>query len=395
MRAPRGRAAAAAAAAAPPPPPRVAGPPPGYDHRAALGAPSLALVRARHPELLDLALSGALLAVPRPAEYAERREDGYLEPEVVYLVGTAHLSARSAADVARVVEAVRPESVVVELCKGRAAQMYDVDVEAEGGGAGGGEDGNIDGGGDSSSSSSNPFGGMAGGSLLGAVGRSAALGGAPALALRLALASLSARFAARAGAGAPGAEFRAARRAAESVGAQLVLGDRPIEVTLRRAWDALSWRERVALAAELARGAGAGAGAGDADALAAAVDALADDDSALAAMLAALSERYPAAASPLVHERDLYLAWSLRRSKAVNGARAVVGVVGRGHLRGVCHALAERGGPPLRFRDLAGARGGGGGKEEQRWGAARRLAVEAAAAGGCWWLWELWSARTG
>ena len=51
---------------------------------------------------------------------------------------------------------------------------------------------------------------------------------------------------------------------------------------------------------------------------------------------------------PLVHERDLYLAWSLKRSKAVNGARTVVGVVGRGHLRGVCYALThdagERGG---------------------------------------------------
>jgi pheromone shutdown protein TraB len=391
MRAPRVRAAAAAP---PPPPPRVAGPPPGYDHRAALGAPSLALVRARHPELLDLAISGALLAVPRPAEYSERREDGYLEPEVVYLVGTAHLSARSAADVARVVEAVHPESVVVELCKGRAAQMYGGD-----GGDGDGGDGERASG-NAGSSRSNPFGGMAGGSLLGAVGRSASLGGAPALALRLALASLSARFAARAGAGAPGEEFRAARRAAERVGAQLVLGDRPIEVTLRRAWDALSWRERGALAAELARGAGAagagGGGGGDAAALAAAVDALTEDDSALAAMLAALSERYPAAASPLVHERDLYLAWSLRRSKAVNGARAVVGVVGRGHLRGVCHALAERDGPPLSFRDLAGVRGGGGGgKEEQRWGAARRLAVEVAAAGGCWWLWELWSTRAG
>lgn len=44
---------------------------------------------------------------------------------------------------------------------------------------------------------------------------------------------------------------------------------------------------------------------------------------------------------PLVHERDLYLAWSLKRSKAVNGACAVVGVIGKGHLRGVCYALTH------------------------------------------------------
>jgi pheromone shutdown protein TraB len=33
----------------------------------------------------------------------------------------------------------------------------------------------------------------------------------------------------------PGADFRAARRAAERVGATLVLGDRPIEIILERA----------------------------------------------------------------------------------------------------------------------------------------------------------------
>ncbi len=54
--------------------------------------------------------------------------------------------------------------------------------------------------------------------------------------------------------------------------------------------------------------------------------------------------------APLVHERDLYLAWSLKRSKAVNGARSVVGVVGKGHLRGVCYALTH---------DAGEGRGGG------------------------------------
>ncbi len=49
-----------------------------------------------------------------------------------------------------------------------------------------------------------------------------------------------------------GEEFRAARRAAEGCDAQLVLGDRPIEVTLRRAWDALSWGQRWRLGRRLA-----------------------------------------------------------------------------------------------------------------------------------------------
>ena len=34
---------------------------------------------------------------------------------------------------------------------------------------------------------------------------------------------------------------------------------------------------------------------------------------------------------PLIHERDVYLAWSLKRSKAVNGCKRVVGVMVRAH----------------------------------------------------------------
>lgn len=47
-----------------------------------------------------------------------------------------------------------------------------------------------------------------------------------------------------------------------------------------------------------------------------------------------------------MHERDLYLAWSCKRSKAVNGATSVVAVVGKGHLRGVCYALTHDAGGP-------------------------------------------------
>jgi pheromone shutdown protein TraB len=49
----------------------------------------------------------------------------------------------------------------------------------------------------------------------------------------------------------PGAEFRAAARAAEAAGASLVLGDRPIEITLERAWNALPWQRRFKLLGDL------------------------------------------------------------------------------------------------------------------------------------------------
>ena len=40
----------------------------------------------------------------RPTSYIERRSDGYVEPELIFLVGTTHISRKSAMDVARVIQ---------------------------------------------------------------------------------------------------------------------------------------------------------------------------------------------------------------------------------------------------------------------------------------------------
>lgn len=55
----------------------------------------------------------------------------------------------------------------------------------------------------------------------------------------------------------------------------------------------------------------------------------------------------------MLHERDLYLSWSLKRSKAVNGSKTVVGIIGKGHMPGVVYHLLQDS-SKLRFRDLAG-----------------------------------------
>ena len=97
----------------------VAPPPLNYDFRAESKAFSRSLIESTCPELLDLVESGTLVVVPKATDYVERRSDGYREPELVYLVGTAHVSRKSAADVARVIAAVKPQNVVVELCRSR------------------------------------------------------------------------------------------------------------------------------------------------------------------------------------------------------------------------------------------------------------------------------------
>jgi pheromone shutdown protein TraB len=50
----------------------------------------------------------------------------------------------------------------------------------------------------------------------------------------------------------PGIDFRAANECAEAIGAEIVLGDRPIEITLKRAWEALTLLEKAKLVVGLA-----------------------------------------------------------------------------------------------------------------------------------------------
>ncbi|GLC40577.1 hypothetical protein PLESTF_001014000 [Pleodorina starrii] len=395
----------------------LAGPPPDFDFRAEVTACSRQWVDEHAPQLRDLVDDGTLVVVPRRPDYLERRTDGYCEPRVVLLVGTAHVSRRSQLDVDRVIRAVVPDSVVVELCKSRSAALVttrgsvppagpeprvgarsamDAVTTSNSSESGLGSDsepvlerldasaantsGNRDGNSHSSSSSGgniavgrksngveqppvyiNPMnlagggggggGGDGGGGrgppgadFLGAVARSVSLGGQSALLLRVLLAGLASRTAGSLGV-AGGGEFAAAQAAADDVGSQVVLGDRPVEITLSRAWAALPLSRRLRLCGELLRGAlGTQRQALDEEL----VERLKSDD-AVSAFFSQLSTSYPELVGPLVTERDLYLAWSLKRSKAVNGAGVVLGVVGRGHLRGVVYALLrDQGGAGLR-----------------------------------------------
>jgi len=347
------------------------GPPASFQPRELTGGTSAAVVARRYPELADLVEEGVLHVVLRPSDYKERRTDGYQEPKEIFLVATAHLSKRSCEDVARVVDAVVPQSVVVELCKSRAAVMYDSGAGLPG----------------SDRAKAGNQMGMSGDSFLGAVGRSARLGGQSAFLLRILLAQVSNRMSAQV-AVQSGAEMRAARVAASRVQAQVVLGDRPIEITLRRAWASLSGRERLRLTSYLIRALLQPASAMSLDEDL--VERLKEDD-AVSLMLAQLASSYPGLLRPLVHERDLFLAWSLKRSKAVNGTERVVGVVGKGHLRGVVYALTADS-TDLRLKDLVGGLNTAASKRKFVYDAVRRVAWElalgAALFGGATALWR-------
>ncbi|TKW11578.1 hypothetical protein SEVIR_6G241500v4 [Setaria viridis] len=311
---------ATAASFRPPIPP----PPPCFDYRAAVLADTRAAA-AGNPALAGLVESGALVRVPRRrfGPVPAWRPPDFVEPEEVWILGTSHLSPESVADVERVLRAVQPDNVVVELCRSRAGIMYVSDAS------------------DEPLLKSNMFS-LGGAKFFGAVNRSINLGGQSALALRLLLAVFSSKISS--GANRPfGEEFRAARKVSEDIGAQLVLGDRPIEITLERAWKSLTWDQKTNLVISLFRG------------ITATIDTPQDGKTAVSPyeLYEKLSTSYPSLLQPLIHERDMFLAWSLKRSKAVNKSKTVVGVVGKGHMNGIVYALISDQGD-LRFRDLVG-----------------------------------------
>ncbi|GER34975.1 TraB family protein [Striga asiatica] len=186
---------------------------------------------------------------------------------------------------------------------------------------------------------------LSGTGFFGAIGRSINLGGQTALALRLLLATFSSKVSSDINR--PfGDEFRAARKASEEIGAQLVLGDRPIEITLERAWSSLSWKEKLSLVSSVFRG------IASSDLYNKEME---DGDDNSFQLYEQLSVSYPSLLPSLIHERDTFLAWSMKRSKAVNNSKKVVGVIGMGHMNGVIYSLLSDTGN-LRFRDLAGKR---------------------------------------
>ena len=292
---------------------------------------------ARFPSLIDLAEEGDLIAWERPTDYVERREDGYQEPELVVVVGTTHIGESSARIVDRVISTAQPDCVVVELCASRRGFLEEQT--------------------DHPSQTLNSFS-LQGTSRLAALSQLVRDGtGIGPLLLRVLMSRLSESSAEAAGASSLGSEFRAARRSSEAIEAaggkcELVLGDRPIGLTLSFAWEALSFMEKLSLVKDLVL-----ANALPSDEKAVLTRRFMEDlqfpdaQSGLDRFYDWMATRYPPLLPILVKERDQYLTWSLRRSKAVNGKRVVVGVVGRGHLPGI-QSWLNVDSSELRFNDL-------------------------------------------
>ncbi|HIF05081.1 MAG TPA: TraB/GumN family protein [Candidatus Poseidoniales archaeon] len=227
--------------------------------------------------------------------------------ENLRLLGTAHISKTSAEAARREIAEYEPDIVAVELCKSRLdalTQPERFDNES--------------------------------------LGKVLKEGKAPLVLFQSMLAAEQRRMG-MAEDEKPGTDLLAAIQAAGESGKEVALIDRDIQITLRRAWRRMRFREKWKVLSALLMPEEAEDEEVD-------VEELLKDTDLITQLMDELREVAPAAGEVLIDERDEFLAGTIQRLRSEG---KVLAVIGAGHLDGVAHHLATE--VPLtkeRFRDL-------------------------------------------
>ncbi|XP_067203496.1 traB domain-containing protein isoform X2 [Linepithema humile] len=224
----------------------------------------------------------------------------------LYLVGTAHFSVESQNDVSKIIQAVQPHVVVVELCRARIGIMqldeevmyrYAKNIDYK--------------------------------TIMDTIKKEGLYNGL----LHILLLRMAARVASQLGMP-PGGEFRRAFEEVKKVPNCIVhLADRPINITIQRAIRSLSWWQTIKLGWHLSM----------------MNDPITQEDvelckqrSMLDEMIASMKEEFPVLGEVFVKERDIYLTNSLQLACLPCGPAnrllvepRVVGIVGLGHVSGI------------------------------------------------------------
>lgn len=207
----------------------------------------------------------------------------------IWLVGTAHVSQRSVDLVREVIEREQPDAVCIELDAGRYEALSQEKKFAE-------QD-------------------------LREVLRRKQIA---TLLLNLILASYQRRLGLELGV-APGSELLEAAKVAEENGIPIALCDRDVRITLRRAWQSLSWWERLRLLSEL------GASLFESPEISEDELARLRDQDVVTEVMNELGRLMPDLKRVLIDERDAYLAHEILETPG----RKIVAVVGAGHVDGM------------------------------------------------------------
>jgi len=248
--------------------------------------------------------SASEVLIPSSSQFSDAHQAEY-QPSKIVLIGTAHVSEKSVAEVKAAIRDLKPDIVAVELCRGRydslkgnvqEKQVPIKDILSEG--------------------KVNYY------------------------VIHWLLAYVQKKIGEDMGVR-PGAEMLSAIEGAESIGAEVALIDRDIQVTLQRFWGKMKFLEKVKMIGSLLGGLiGIGKGT-EID-----IDKITETD-VVTGLVNELRDFAPTAAEVLIDERDAYLAGSILRV-AAGGNKTVVVVIGAGHKPGVTKYLKNpKSVPPL------------------------------------------------
>ena len=212
----------------------------------------------------------------------------------IYIVGTAHISKKSVEEVRDTIEAVKPDTVCVELCQTRYQSMVDADRWQK-----------LD--------------------IFQVIRQQKVLFLLSSLALSAYQRRMGEQFGVE-----PGAELREAIRCSEAQAAELVLVDRDIQATLKRTWSNLSFWNRIKVLSGLLSGAFSDESLTEEE-----LEKLKEKDH-LSDMMAEFARLMPQVKEPLIDERDHFLMSAIEDAPG----KKIVAVVGAGHVGGM---LANRG----------------------------------------------------
>lgn len=218
-----------------------------------------------------------------------------VEGKTVYLVGTAHVSQESVQDVRDTIQAVHPDTIAIELCHARYRAMKQRDSWQK-----------MD--------------------IFKVIKQRKALF----LMAQLILTSFYRRLGKQFGVE-PGAEMMEGARLADETGANLVLADRNIEITLKRVWGHLGWWHKLKMMTQVTVALIMGE-----DVEPEMIEQLKEQDQ-LDTLMASFADAYPEIKRRLIDERDTYLAQKIRTAP---GER-VVAVIGAGHVNGIVEHIQQ------------------------------------------------------
>jgi len=219
----------------------------------------------------------------------------------ILLIGTAHISQSSVDEVNTVIDQEKPDTVCIELCSSRHQAMLDKDQWK-----------NMD------------------------IYKVVREGKSFLLFANLIMTAFQKRLGSQLGVK-PGAEMLEAANAAERVGAELILADRDVKITLQRTWRGMTFWGRMKVLSQLLASLFVREEISKEE-----IEKLKESD-ALSEAMQMLAEQSPEMKRILIDERDQFMA---EKIKLAQGKR-IVAVVGAGHVKGLMaelereHNLAE------------------------------------------------------